>query len=134
MKSNKIITAAGILLIMGGLLNGFYWLVLMNSGDGGGFSFSGLVICVLFLLIVIGGICTLRKKFWGLALAGAICCSIFGTIALFVMPFFGPIIDSTFIRFIVEQICSMLITLTGLIAIILLALNKGAFQSRKEKF
>ena len=127
MKNNKIITTAGILLIMGGLLNGIYWLVLMGSSVS---HYMILVICLPILLSVIGGICTLRKKFWGLALAGAIFCSVFGIIALFVMPFFGPILDYTFIKYIAEQVCGMLIALAGLLSVILLALNKGDFKSK----
>jgi hypothetical protein len=128
MKSNKIITAAGMLLIAGGVLNGIYWLVLM----GGGSIYLKLVICTIILLAMSGGISTLRKKLWGLALAGAIFCSVFGIIALFVMPFFGPMLDYSFVKFIAEQICGVLITLAGLIAVILLALKKGDFKASKN--
>jgi hypothetical protein len=128
MKSNKIITAAGILLIAGGVLNGIYWLLLM----GGGSFYLILVICIIILLAVTGGICTLRKKLWGLALTGAIFCSIFGIIVLFVMPFFPPMHDYTFIKYIAGQICGMLITLACLIAIIFLALKKRDFKVSKN--
>jgi hypothetical protein len=128
MKSNKTITAAGILLIAGGVLNGIYWLLLM----GGGSLYLILVICVLILLAVTGGICTLRKKLWGLALIAAIFCSIFGIIALFIMPFFPPMHAYTFIKYIAGQICGVLITLAGLIAVILLALKKGDFKADKN--
>ena len=126
MQSNKIITAAGILLITGGILNGIYWLVMM----GGGNFYSMLVICVPFLLMVAGGISTLRRKFWGLALAGAIFCLIFGIIAVFFSMTAPPILQNIFIRYMIDLFCSLLIVLTGLLSIISIALNKVDFKSR----
>jgi hypothetical protein len=81
--------AGGVLSIIGGFLHLFGWLavaIILNKLIGSGYlgedapSISSTTVWILILPIlllaiiaIIGGICALKKRFWGLALAGSIC-------------------------------------------------------------
>jgi hypothetical protein len=81
--------AGGVLSIIAGFLHLFLWLsiaIILNKLIGSGYfgedgpSISATTIWILILpllilavIAIIGGIFALKKKFWGLALAGSIC-------------------------------------------------------------
>ena len=68
--------AAGILMIIGGIIGGSFWLGISRE--------IGIPWIVTFLpsfFSVIGGIYALKRQHWGWALTGAICSILF--------PFFG---------------------------------------------
>jgi len=99
-------TAAGILCIIAGVIgviSGIVFAIL--SGIGFGFLGMGWVSAiiggpsiVLGIIAIIGGIYALKRRAWGLALAGSIC------------AFFGPW------------------GLLGILAIIFVSLGKGEFE------
>jgi len=62
---------AGILMIIGGIIGGSFWQEFIPR----------IIPILLGFIAVWGGICALRRKSWGWALAGAICSILF--------PFFG---------------------------------------------
>lgn len=77
-------TTAGILAIVAGGLNVFAGLMVVIVGGGmawTGLDFAvprmlglvGIPLVVLGAVSVVGGICALSRKYWGLALAAAIC-------------------------------------------------------------
>lgn len=110
--------AAGIMLIIAGLLSSVapYSLAQriawrLTDSPEAAYSFitawSGLIVFSSFVILVLtigGGICALRKKAWGWALAGAICSMIAGSLI------------------------SGLLALPGLLAAIFLVKRKGEFQ------
>ena len=55
---------AGILAIIAGVV-GIGWGIIVSAG-----------FIVLGIVALIGGICALRRRLWGLALAGAICAAV----------------------------------------------------------
>ncbi len=73
-------TAAGILSIIAGAI-GFFWGIVMATVGGivgateGIFWFGtiGAPLIAIGIVAIIGGVFALRKRTWGLALAGAIC-------------------------------------------------------------
>lgn len=77
-------TTAGILAIIAGGLNVFFGLMVAIVGGGiawTGIDFAvprilglvGIPLIVLGAVSVVGGICALSRKYWGIALAAAIC-------------------------------------------------------------
>jgi len=97
-------TAAGVLCIIGGAIGAVVGLTILSVAwiaAGGWFLFwkivlepgqempaglsigAGFVIAVLivFTVAIVGGICAVRRRIWGLALAGSIC-----ALAGFVIP------------------------------------------------
>jgi len=68
-------TTAGILSIIAGVV-AFLLFILIASTDGPegvGGAIAGLSLIAVGILAIIGGVFTLRRRIWGLALAGAIC-------------------------------------------------------------
>jgi hypothetical protein len=109
-------TAAGILTIIAGFLG-----LLIGIGLAVGFGIVGIMIgmipgfpgggllvlfaipgIILSIVAIVGGIYALKRRLWGLALAGAICA------LLFTLPLLGWIL--------------------GILAIIFVALGKGEFE------
>jgi hypothetical protein len=96
---------AGILSIIGGVINVIWGLVLAVLG---GMAFAwigmgwlgaiGVPIIVLGIIAIVGGSYALRRRVWGLALAGSIC------------AFLGPS------------------TILGILAIIFVSMGKGEFE------
>ncbi len=91
MERSWMPTTSGILSLICGAVNvigGFFLLVggsmfsmfmpMMNSFNYGGYGwgifavFGGVVVIILGAVSIIGGIYSLRKRLWGMALAGAI--------------------------------------------------------------
>ena len=73
-------TAAGILSIISGAIGFFAGIVMATVGGIAGagigifeFGLIGAPLIVLGIIAIIGGVFALRKRIWGLALAGAIC-------------------------------------------------------------
>ena len=80
-------TTAGLLAIIGGSLGVILGIVLIVVGTvagqvlaGFGVPFVGKLVVgtlmvglILGIVAIVGGICALRRKVWGLALAGSIC-------------------------------------------------------------
>jgi len=100
-------TTAGVLCIIAGAIGVIIGIVVAIIGGIIGFGFFGLgwvsaIIggpsIILGIIAIIGGICALKRKIWGLALAGSIC------------AFFGPW------------------GLLGILAIIFVSLGKGEFE------
>ena len=109
-------TAAGILTIIAGIL-GLLIGILLAVGLGiaglmidmipgfpgvGLFSLIAIPGIILSIIAIVGGIYALRRRLWGLALAGAICA------LLFTLPVLGWIL--------------------AILAIIFVALGKGEFE------
>jgi len=109
-------TAAGILTIIAGFL-GLLIGILLAVGLGiagmitgmipgfpgvGLFSLIAIPGIILSIVAIVGGIYALRRRLWGLALAGAICA------LLFTLPFLGWIL--------------------AILAIIFVSLGKGEFE------
>jgi len=109
-------TAAGILTIIAGFLG-----LLIGIGLAVGFGIAGMMIgmipgfpgggllvllaipgIILSIVAIVGGIYALKRRLWGLALAGAICA------LLFTLPLLGWIL--------------------AILAIIFVALGKGEFE------
>jgi hypothetical protein len=108
-------TAAGILSIIGGALmlawgSGHIIRAEFVAGTLTRWQF-GLVGIVLGLIAIIGGIFALRRRAWGLALAGAIC-------AVFPFHPYGSLIWTPVI---------------GVLAIVFVALSKNEFSSSTRK-
>jgi len=97
-------TVAGILAIIGGAIETILGLVIATVGSIGWFfgvpwvSAIGAPLIILGIIAIIGGTYALRRRIWGLALAGSICALI------------GPW------------------GLLGLLAIIFVSLGKGEFE------
>ena len=98
-------TTAGILCIITGALQLIFGLAMATIGGIGGaligmgwLSAIGAPLIVLGIIVIVGGIYALRRKVWGLALAGSICA--------LVGPWF----------------------ILGILAIIFVALGKGEFK------
>jgi len=98
-------TTAGILCIIGGAINVITGIVIAVVGGIGGIfiglgwlSAIGAPIIVLGIIAIVGGSCALRRRVWGLALAGSIC------------TFLGPS------------------TILGILAIIFVSMGKGEFE------
>lgn len=72
-------TAAGILCIIAGAISVIIGIVIVAVGGIGWFfgmlwfSAIGVPIIVLGIIAIVGGSCALRRRVWGLALAGSIC-------------------------------------------------------------
>lgn len=73
-------TTAGILCIIAGALQLIFGLAIAAVGGIGGaligmgwLSAIGAPLIVLGIIVIVGGIYALRRKVWGLALAGSIC-------------------------------------------------------------
>ncbi len=104
MKETWKPTAAGILCIIAGVIGVIVGIVIAAVGSIGWFfwmpwfSAIGVPIIVLGIIAIIGGICALKRKIWGLALTGSIC------------AFLGPW------------------GLLGILAIIFVSLGKGEFE------
>ncbi len=109
-------TTAGILTIIAGIL-GLLIGILLAVGFGiagmiigmipgfpgvGLFSFIAIPGIILSIVAIVGGIYALKRKLWGLALAGAICS------LLFTLPFLGWIL--------------------AILAVIFVSLGKGEFE------
>ncbi len=100
-------TAAGILTIIAGVS-----IILLRGLMGLGYDWPlGIASIVLGLIAIVGGIFALRRRVWGLALAGAICA---------VYPFhpYGSLIWTLVI---------------GILAIVFVALSKNEFSSSPGK-
>ena len=97
-------TAAGILCIIAGVIGVIIGIVIAVVGGIGWFfgmpwfSAIGAPIIVVGIIAIVGGSCALRRRAWGLALAGSIC-ALFGAWAIL-----------------------------GILAIIFVALGKGEFE------
>ena len=97
-------TAAGILCIIAGVIGVIIGIVIAVVGGIGWFfgmpwfSAIGAPIIVVGIIAIVGGSCALRRRAWGLALAGSIC------------ALFGPW------------------AILGILAIIFVALGKGEFE------
>jgi len=97
-------TVGGILAIIGGAIGTILGLVIATVGSIGWFfgvpwvSAIGAPLIILGIIAIVGGIYALRRRIWGLALAGSICALI------------GPW------------------GLLGLLAIIFVSLGKGEFE------
>jgi hypothetical protein len=98
-------TAAGILYIIAGVISGVSGIVIATVGGIGGafigmgwLSAIGAPLIVLGIVAIVGGIYALRRRLWGLALAGSICALI------------GPW------------------ALLGILAIVFVSLGKGEFE------
>ena len=97
-------TVGGILAIIGGAIGTILGLVIATVGSIGWFfgvpwvSAIGAPLIILGIIAIVGGTYALRRRIWGLALAGAICALI------------GPW------------------GLLGLLAIIFVSLGKGEFE------
>ena len=97
-------TVAGILAIIGGAIETILGLVIATVGSIGWFfgvpwvSVIGAPLIILGIIAIVGGTYALRRRIWGLALAGSICALI------------GPW------------------GLLGLLAIIFVSLGKGEFE------
>jgi hypothetical protein len=98
-------TAAGILSIIAGAISGVSGIVVATIGGIGGafigmawLSAVGAPLIVLGIVAIVGGIYALRRRLWGLALAGSIC------------ALFGPWV------------------LLGILAIVFVSLGKGEFE------
>ena len=97
-------TAAGILCIIAGVIGVIIGIVIAVVGGIGWFfgmpwfSAIGAPIIVVGIIAIVGGSCALRRRVWGLALAGSIC------------ALFGPW------------------AILGILAIIFVALGKGEFE------
>lgn len=126
---SRRLTAAGIMLIVSGILSlllsllllalfvmiGIVWHSDIGPDDYGEIYASlflrvaglGAIICFLLgMLSVIGGICALRRKRWGLALAAAICITI------------------------VLLSSSILLSLVGIVIIVFVVQSKDEFQPK----
>jgi hypothetical protein len=74
-------TTAGILTIVAGVLNLIVGIIVVSIGAAvvaplcglWGFTAVGAPIIVLGIISIVGGIFALRRRVWGMALAGAIC-------------------------------------------------------------
>jgi TM2 domain-containing membrane protein YozV len=79
-------TAAGILCIIGGviclllcLFSALFALILMGDFPGAELSIDAPIVRfwifggIVIIIAIVGGICALRRRIWGLALAGSIC-------------------------------------------------------------
>ena len=75
-KRSKMIIAAGVLTILGGLIGGTLLVEILHK-----LHIYGLLVYLPGVIAGIGGACTLRRVHYGWALAGAICSILF--------PFFG---------------------------------------------
>ena len=109
-------TAAGILTIIAGILGLLIWItVAVGLGIAGtmigiipgfpGVGFLGFIAVpgiILSIVAIVGGLYALRRRLWGLALAGAICA------LLFTLPLLG--------------------WLLAILAIIFVSLGKGEFE------
>jgi hypothetical protein len=97
-------TVGGILAIIGGAIGTILGLVIATVGSIGWFfgvpwvSVIGAPLIILGIIAIVGGTYALRRRIWGLALAGSICALI------------GPW------------------GLLGLLAIIFVSLGKGEFE------
>lgn len=97
-------TAAGILCIIAGVIGVIIGIVIAVVGGIGWFfgmpwfSAIGAPIIVVGIIAIVGGSCALRRRVWGLALAGSICALL------------GPW------------------AILGILAIIFVALGKGEFK------
>ena len=69
-------TIAGILTIVGGAINVMLGIYTAFGEIWGtiGYKDIGAIYIVLGIIAVVGGIFALKRRVWGLALAGAICC------------------------------------------------------------
>jgi hypothetical protein len=100
-------TTAGVLAIIAGALQVIFGLVIAAVGSIGWFvgilwfSAIGAPLIIFGIIAIVGGIYALRRRIWGLALAGSIC-------ALF------PVIAPS--------------SVLGLLAIIFVSLGKGEFK------
>ena len=97
-------TVGGILAIIGGAIGTISGIVVAAVGSIGWFlgmpwfSAIGAPLIILGVVAIVGGIYALKRKIWGLALAGSICALV------------GPL------------------GLLGLLAIIFVSLGKGEFE------
>jgi hypothetical protein len=74
-------TAAGILAIVAGVLNLIVGIVIVAVGSAflgpfiglGWLGAIGAPLIILGIVSIVGGVFALRRRIWGLALAGAIC-------------------------------------------------------------
>jgi len=72
-------TVGGILAIIGGTIEIIFGIVIAAVGSIGWFfgmpwfSAIGAPLIILGIIAIVGGSCALRRRVWGLALAGSIC-------------------------------------------------------------
>jgi hypothetical protein len=97
-------TTAGILCIIAGAIGVMTGIVVAVVGSIGWFFWTpwfsaiGAPIIILGIIAIVGGSCALRRRVWGLALAGSICALL------------GPL------------------AILGILAIIFVSLGKGEFE------
>ena len=106
-------TVAGILSTIAGAISGLAGVVIIARGELIGRMMwhwrvdrVGMIFLALGVVAIIGGIFAIRRRVWGLALAGAIC-------ALFPTPSIASILNIVF----------------GILAIIFLALSRNEFSA-----
>ena len=76
-------TAAGILSIIAGVIAFFLFILVaaMDGPEGVAGAIFGLALIAIGIVAIVGGVFSLRRRIWGLALAGAIC-SVLGSLIL----------------------------------------------------
>jgi hypothetical protein len=126
-------TAAGILCIIAGVLILVIvgWVVVLNVGgpshEGGyGVIFLALVFApisilsiILGIFAIVGGIYALKRRRWGLALAGSICVLILGSPLVVIGALFGPTLSpssfmvSVFVVFVSLTLLPLIFVIRG---------------------
>jgi hypothetical protein len=86
---------------------------------------AGVFIFALGIVAIIGGVSAMRRRIFGLSLAGAICCQV-SSVIYAVMSFFGwPLVGGV--------VWALAWLILGLLAIIFICLSKKEFETRGEQ-
>jgi len=134
-RRSGLLTAGGILSIVGGAseatwgvghvgstianieLLKVFWGINLTIG-------TGVSIFALGIVAIIGGVSAMRRKIFGLSLAGAICCQVSSVIHE-VMSHFGVFLGGIF--------WAWAWLILGLLAIIFICLSKEEFEKGREQ-
>jgi hypothetical protein len=83
----------------------------------------GVPLLVLGALAIMGGVSSVRRKSFGLSLAGAIC-ALPSVIAVGALP------EAVFFHSLAMAICGVASIILGILAIVFVALSKGEFEAK----
>jgi 4-amino-4-deoxy-L-arabinose transferase-like glycosyltransferase len=139
---SRLLTAGGILSIVSGASEAtwgainvysiidFYmeWIRPVPHSWSPAFIYLTSVVMSIFALgivAIIGGVSAMRRRIFGLSLAGAICCQV-SSVIYAVMSFFGwPLVGGV--------VWALAWLILGLLAIIFICLSKKEFETRGEQ-
>jgi hypothetical protein len=138
MKRTWMPRAAGILCITLGVVCVLPYIlinimIIVVSGEPGGtelpianiagyWIFGGIVV----MIPIVGGIYALRRRAWGLALAGSICALILGIPLGVISALFAPWLSSSSF----PLLAFVVFAIPGILAIIFVVLGKGEFKAK----